>query len=139
MPWKAPYRPSNEITQDYNDGLVKICTVTDAAEPGRMPVERLALKVKLCYEERSLGLQRYYSGKQNQVEVQRVIRTPRRKEVSSQDVAVTEDGVQYRIDLVQPVIGIYPPSMDLTLTRIEQDYDVSNLDTGKEADGGGVV
>ena len=129
MPWKAPYRPSNEITQDYNDGLVEICTVTDAAEPGRMPVERLALKIKLCYEERSLGLQRYYSGKQNQVEVQRVIRTPRRKEVSSQDVAVTEDGVQYRIDLVQPVIGVYPPSMDLTLTRIEQNCDVSNLDT----------
>lgn len=133
MPWKAPYRPSNEITQDYNDGLVQICNVTNAAEPGRQPVEQLTPKVNLCYEERSLGLQRYYSGKQNQVEVQRVIRTPRRKEVSSQDVAVTEDGVQYRIDLVQPVKDVYPPSMDLTLSRIDQNYDVSNLDAKKEA------
>lgn len=132
MPWKAPYRPSNEITQDYNDGLVQVCAVTDAAEPGRMPVEQLTPKIKLCYEEQSLGLQRYYSGKQNQVEVQRVIRTQRRREVSSQDVAVTEDGTQYRIDLVQPVKDVYPPSMDLTLSRIDQNYDVSNLDT-KEA------
>lgn len=132
MPWKAPYRPSNEITQDYNDGLVQICNVTNVAEPGRQPVEKLTPKVKLCYEERSLGLQRYYSGKQNQVEVQRVIRTQRRKEVSSQDVAVTENGAQYRIDLVQPVRDVYPPSMDLTLSRIDQNYDVSSLDTKKE-------
>ena len=129
MPWKAPYRPSDEITQNYNDGLVQSFSVTNAAAPGRMPVEQLTPKIKLRYEERSLGLQRYYSGKQNQVEVERVIRTPRRREVSSQDVAVTEDGTQYRIDLVQPVKDTYPPSMDLTLSRIDQNYDVSNLDT----------
>lgn len=129
MPWKAPYRPSDEITQNYNDGLVQIFAVSNAAPPGRMPVEQLTPKIKLRYEERSLGLQRYYSGKQNQVEVERVIRTPRRREVSSQDVAVTEDGTQYRIDLVQPVKDTYPPSMDLTLSRIDQNYDVSNLDT----------
>ena len=129
MPWKAPYRPSDEITQNYNDGLVQIFAVSNAAAPGRMPVEQLTPKIKLRYEERSLGLQRYYSGKQNQVEVERVIRTPRRREVSSQDVAVTEDGAQYRIDLMQPVKDTYPPSMDLTLSRIDQNYDVSNLDT----------
>lgn len=136
MSWKAPYRPRGEITQNYNDGLVTIYAVADSAQPGRLPVEALIYKAVLRYEERRLGIQRYYAGKQNQVEVERVVRTQRLRGVSSQDVAVTEDGVRYRIDLVQPVTGVYPPSMDLTLTRIEQEYGVSNLDTGEEDDNG---
>lgn len=136
MSWKAPYRPKGEITQGYNDGVVTVYAVTDAGPPGGLPVEKLVKKAVLRYEERRLGLQRYYQGKQNQVEVERVLRTPRRKGVSSQDLAVTEDGQQYRIDLVQSAADVYPPSMDLTLTRIAQDYDVSNLDTGKGGEDG---
>lgn len=132
MSWKAPYRPKGEITQGYNDGVVTVCAVTDAGPPGGLPVEKLVKKAVLRYEERRLGLQRYYQGKQNQVEVERVLRTPRRKGVSSQDLAVTEDGQQYRIDLVQSAADVYPPSMDLTLVRIAQKYDVSKLDTGEE-------
>ena len=41
-------------------------------------------------------------------------------------MAITEDGEQYRIDLVQTVTDVYPPSMDLTLARIEQKYEVSH-------------
>lgn len=132
MSWNAPYRPKGEITQGYNDGVVTVCAVTDAGPPGGLPVEKLVKKAVLRYEERRLGLQRYYQGKQNQVEVERVLRTPRRKGVSSQDLAVTEDGQQYRIDLVQSAADVYPPSMDLTLVRIAQKYDVSKLDTGEE-------
>ena len=101
--------------------MVTVYTVTDSGPPGGLPVEKPTKKAVLRYEERRLGLQRYYEGKQNQVDVERVLRTPRRKGVSSQDLAVTEDGQQYRIDLV------------LTLTRITQKYDVSNSDTGEEA------
>lgn len=132
MSWKAPYRPKGEITQGYNDGVVTVYAVTDAGPPGGLPVEKPVKKAVLRYEERRLGLQRYYQGKQNQVEVERVLRTPRRKGVSSQDLAVTEDGQQYRIDLVQSAADVYPPSMDLTLVRIAQKYDVSKLDTGEE-------
>lgn len=133
MSWKTPHRPKGEVTQAYNDGVVTVYAVTDAGPPGGLPVEKPVKKVVLRYEERRLGLQRYYEGKQNQVEVERVLRTPRRKGVSSQDLAVTEDGQQYRIDLVQSATDVYPPSMDLTLTRIVQKYNVSNLDTGEEA------
>ena len=41
-----PYRPSNEITQAYNDGVVRIYTVTDAARPGYMPQPQATLKTK---------------------------------------------------------------------------------------------
>ena len=51
------------------------------------------------------------------------MRTMWRKEVSTQDVAVTEDGRQYRIDTVQVVQNVWPASMDLSLVKIEQVYD----------------
>ncbi len=128
MPWKAPYRPRNDgtVTQNYNDGVVTIYCETDTAKPGFKPQPSLKHKLTLRYEERRLGLQRYYEGRQNQVQIERVLRVPRAVGVSSQDVAVTEDGKQYRIDLVQAVTDVYPPSMDLTLARIEQKYEVSH-------------
>ena len=119
-----PFRAGNEISQPFNSGVVDIYRVTDAGEPGYAPVPRLELRVKLHYEELKLGLIRFYSAKQNQVKVERVLRVPRRPEVSPQDVAVTEDGQQYRVELVQLAAGVYPPSLDLTLGAVEQIYEL---------------
>lgn len=119
MPWTAPYRPSNEVTQDFNSGIVTIYTVTDSALPGYQPKPELTEKIVLRYEEQRLGIQRYYAAMQNQIQIERVIRVPR-AEITNQDIAETENGVKYRIDLVQTVDLVYPPSLDLTLTRYEQ-------------------
>ena len=124
--WKAPYRPNNEISQRFSDGVVAVYSVENAAAPGLKPVERLSLKVRLRYEEQRLGIQRYYSGRQNQAEIERVIRVLKAGRVSSQDVAVTEDGHQYRIDMVQAAVDVYPACVDLTLARIDQDYEVDD-------------
>lgn len=124
--WRKPYRPNNEVTQSYNDGVVMIYSVENTAKPGYKPVEGLNKKVTLRYEEQRLGIQRYYESMQNQIEVERVIRTQRVKGVTNQDVAITEDNRQYRIDLIQLVPDSYPISVDITLTRIEQEYEVSN-------------
>ncbi len=123
---KTPFRPDDRrITQSYRDGVVRIYTVTDGAAPGYQPRPVLApLLETLFYQERRVGLQRYYAGRQAQVEVERVIRTQLRPAVNPQCVAVTEDGVQYGIELVQQVQDVYPPSMDLTLVRIDQKYEV---------------
>lgn len=123
---KTPFRPDDRrITQSYRDGVVRIYAVTDGAAPGYQPRPVLApLLETLFYQERRVGLQRYYAGRQAQVEVERVIRTQLRTAVNPQCVAVTEDGVQYGIELVQQVQDVYPPSMDLTLVRIEQKYEV---------------
>ena len=132
--WRAPTRPTeNQITQCYDDGVVTVYAVTDAAEPGYQPRPQLVQppKAVLRYEEQRLGLQRYYEALQNQIQVERVIRTPRYGQITNQDVAVTEDGRQYRIDLVQTVQDVWPASQDLTLERIDQIYDVSKSDTGE--------
>lgn len=123
--WKAPNRPRKEISQTFNDGVVKICTVTDTASPGHLPVEKLEERALLHYEERKVGIKRYYTALQNNVQVERVLRVPRAVPISNQDVAVTEDGTAYAIEMVQTVEDIYPPCLDLTLKRVTQKYEVS--------------
>ena len=122
MSWRAPYRPDNEITQSYNDGVVAIHKTEDTARAGYQPVITLVEPAawRLRYAELRLGLQRYYEARQNQVEVERVIRVPRVTGITNQDVAVTEDGRKYRIDMVQSADDVYPPSLDLTLVKISQ-------------------
>lgn len=121
MAWKAPGRPEHKITQSYNDGMLTVYTVSDEAAPGRQPVRRLAELVKLPYETRRVGIQRYYAAAQNQTKVQRVLRVPHSgKPVTNRCLADTEDGSRYRIDLVQFVPDVYPPSDDLTLVAYEQ-------------------
>lgn len=122
---QTPFRfDDRRITQSYRDGVVRIYTVTDVGQPGYQPKPALTLVETLFYAERRVGLQRYYSGKQAQVQVERVIRTQTRPAVNPQCIAVTEDGTQYGIELVQQLQDVYPPSMDLTLVRIEQKYEV---------------
>lgn len=121
MAWKAPGRPEHKITQSYNDGMLTVYTVSDEAAPGRQPVRRLAELVKLPYETRRVGIQRYYAAAQNQTKVQRVLRVPHSgAPVTNRCLADTEDGSRYRIDLVQFVPDVYPPSDDLTLVVYEQ-------------------
>lgn len=119
---KTPFTRQNNavITQPFADGIVTIYAVTDTAEPGRTPVEKLTEKGRLRYDEQRLGLQRYYQGRQNQMQIERVVRVPRGLDINSQDVAETEDGRRYRIDLVQSTQGVYPPCLDLTLAKIER-------------------
>lgn len=105
---------------------MRIYTVADSAAPGYQPKPALTLAETLFYAERKVGLQRYYLNRQAQVQVERVIRVQSRPAISPQCVAVTEDGVQYGIDLVQQITDAYPASMDLTLTKIEQKYEVPN-------------
>ena len=132
MAWSRPYRPKtdNGVTQPLTSGIVTIYDEKNIALPGYLPQVQLNKKVTLRYEERSLGLQRYFNAQQNQVQAERVIRCPRYAGVTNQDVAETEDGTRYRIDMVQAVMDVYPPCMDLTLARYEQVPD------GEEEGGG---
>lgn len=119
--WKAPNRPTHEITQGFNDGIVAIYSVKDIAEPGYQPKKGLAPKCTLRYEEQRLGIQRNYMAKQNQIQIEHILRVPAYGEITNQDIAILAgNSQQYRIDLVQSVEDSYPKSVDITLYRIEQ-------------------
>ena len=121
--WRAPNRPNHESTQDYNDGVVTVCAVRDAAPAGFMPKEELVEKYKLLYSEQRVGVTRFNAARQNQINVERVLRVQRVAGITNQDVAITHDGTKYRIDQVQTVPDVYPPSLDLTLKLYTQGAD----------------
>lgn len=138
-PRKLPFRPGNEVTQTFNDGLATVYRLKDEAEPGYMPKPKPVKVALLRYEERRLGLTRYYSAKQNNVQVERVVRVPKGAPIAAQDIAVTEDGQEYAVCLVQTVDGVWPLSLDLTLAKVSQKRitadGVSDSDTGNEVSG----
>jgi hypothetical protein len=124
--WKAPYRPNNKVTQPFNDGFVQIFTVENVAEPGDMPKESLVLKETLRFESQRLGINRLYMSKQNQAEIEAVLRVPNRNTVSNQDIAIMngDETKQYAVESIQTVMDVWPPSMDIALKRIEQKYEI---------------
>ena len=111
--------------QTFNDGIIKIYDVQDIAEPGNMPKDGLKLKETLRFHCRTVGIKRYYTAMQANQQVDALLRCPYRKSVSAQDVAVW-NGRQYRVELVQRPENIVPPVMDLTLARLEQDYEFAD-------------
>ena len=121
QPWKAPRRAEHKVTQDFNDGMLTVYRVTDEAQPGYLPQEKLTKVVSLPYARRKVGLYRYYQAKQEQTRVQKVLRVPEpAQKINRLNKVITEDGEEYRIDLVQTVPDVYPPSLDLTLAAYRQ-------------------
>lgn len=118
-PYRAPNRERNVITQTYNDGIVRIYNAEDAADPGHMPEEKLTLKAQLLYAEQRVGISRFYTAQQYHDDVERLVRVQRAGVIANRDIAVTEDGQRYNIAMVQTVENSFPPSLDLTLTRIK--------------------
>lgn len=154
MPYqrKAPFRPSQnaQVTQCYNDGRVVVYDVRNYGVNGFLPSPTYQVKAILAYQERKLGIRRYYDARQNQVRVERVIRVPKPSgvfepdddvpepmRITSQDMARTEDGKRYRIDLVQSVPDVFPPSLDLTLAVYEQNAVAANEPEPAPEDPGG--
>lgn len=123
MSRKMPFRPSNEISQTYNDGIVEVFSSDDTAAPGYQPVIKATHKYTVPFSERVLGINRLFLGRQNQVEIKLVLRIPRIG-VSTQDLARTHNGKWYRINAVQSVEGVRPPSLDISLVAVEQKVEV---------------
>lgn len=99
-------------------------------------MEALLRKAALRYQRRTVGIKRHYAALTAGVRADLLLRVPYRPEVSAQDVAVpTPDGKQYRITLVQVPEDVVPPVMDLTLQRLERDYDLSGQSAGRPACG----
>lgn len=83
--------------QTYNDGVVRIYSVENIAEPGRTPKKGIQYKCDLRYSERTVGLNRFWTAKQAQVEIDLLLRVQKLRDVSTQDIAIPNDGNQYKI------------------------------------------
>ncbi len=117
---------ANKKIQVFNDGIVTIYSVDNIAEKGNKPKEGLTKKVgPLRYQKRTVGMSRYWTAMQAQVRVDQVIRVPQISSISTQEVAIPIDGLQYKIVQIQHIEDVQPPSMDLSLERIDANYDIN--------------
>lgn len=113
-------------TQQFNDGIANIYSIKNIAEDGNLPVYEPTLKVgSLRYEERTVGMSRFWAASRENTKIERVLRLPRIDFVNREDVIVPIDGEQYEIMQVQYPPDIEPKCMDLSLQRVEVAYDIT--------------
>ena len=110
----------------YDDGIVEIYRLENGAEKGDKPIEKAVYKSSyhFCYED--VGFTRYYSALSAKQQIECVIGIYLDRSIKTNDIAITEDGVQYRIQFVQ-----HPMDQEdemrytrLTLERINDKYDI---------------
>ena len=111
------------------DGLLKVYAVKDVSEPGEMPEQGLELKYELKYDERMVGLNRFWTAMQHSARISFVVRCHRIDDVTNHDVVVLRDGKQYDIAQIQHPPDIWPKVMDLSLVRRADAYDIAEVPT----------
>ncbi len=112
------------LTQQFNDGIVNIYSVKNIAESGNMPKDGLVNKIEnFRYEERIVGMNRYWTALQEQARIEQLIRVARINTVTVHDVAII-NGQQYDIMQVQYPKDTEPQCMDLSLERLEVAYEI---------------
>lgn len=109
----------------YDDGILVIYSVGNAAAPGDKPVMQLTKKSRHYYGFEELGITRYYQAKSANQQIACVVRIPGWEDIKGTDICALDDGTQYQIRMVQPTTddtGLH--MMKITLERVKQDYEV---------------
>ena len=108
----------------FDDGIVRIYELKNVADNGDKPKYKLSPKESFYFGFDVLGLTRYYTALSAKTELAHVINVPGWGSISPQDIAVMEDGAQYRIPFIQPVLDDNNLRITrLSLERILEDYD----------------
>jgi hypothetical protein len=93
-----------------------------------MPKKKLEIKEQaLHYEERIVGMSRFWAASQDNTKIERLLRTPKRMNVMRGDAAIPIDGLQYEIKQIQYPRDA-PLSMDLSLERLEATYEFAETE-----------
>ena len=113
--------------QTFNDGVVSIYKVANTAADGDMPKDGIVLKYsKTRFHKRTVGIQRYWTAMQNQVQIDKLLRIPQIGDIYPGYVAIINGDTtkQYTVKQIQEPEDIYPPSYDISLERLEQTYGI---------------
>ena len=111
-----------------DDGILTFYELTNVADAGRMPVEKLVSVGTAYYGRRTVGVTRLYAARGANASVDvlaRCYNTPTVPKGTKRAMfVILEDGCQYRIDAVQEQPDL--DAVDLTLVRLEDFYDVAD-------------
>lgn len=93
---------------------------------GGMPKEVLTYLGWTYYGERTVSYSRLYEARGADCKVDKVVRIPDRVTVNVGWYVILEDGEQYRIDALSPVIvASSVRATELTLIKVEDRYDIA--------------
>lgn len=107
----------------FNDGICKVYSVENSADDGDTPVDTPIEKYRLRFRWHTVGMSRYYEAMQAKVKITNAVDVPLRTDIDPQDVCIIEDR-QYRIEQVQQRRDTKPPSLLLSLSDIEEEFEL---------------
>lgn len=113
-------------------GKVKLCSLTETQTPGFMPVQALAVQLEPFFSYRTGGVTRRFSAKGVNFEYDFIIRCWNITELPEGVEYAVLNGKQYHVD-AEPIFDL--DALDLTLTRLEDFYDVLTEQTVPTGDG----
>lgn len=103
-------------------GKLKIYKLTNTAEAGLMPTEKLVEVCETYYDERRVGITRAYAALGAKQRIDSLVVAYNVNLPTDAEYCILEDGLQYQITLKQKEND----NMVLTLERLEEFYDVAD-------------
>ena len=110
---------SRVIFETFNDGL---CSLREIDDDGNAGLE----KAHIRYQERTVGVKRYYEAMTNKVQVDMLIRIPWQPWLTTEYFAFIKDQV-YEIKQVQTIPESLPKTNDVSLHYIRQRRDADGI------------
>lgn len=106
-----------------DDGILKVYSVENVAEPGMKPVYGLKFKSEHFFAFETVGIQRYYTAMQANSKVTDLVRIWEDREVTGKDIRILEDKRQYECSFVQHMKDEEGLRITkITLERLEKEY-----------------
>lgn len=111
------------------EGILQICSLSNSAEPGYMPVDKLSVITTAYYKKRTVGYNRLYAAMGANQEISMLVRCFNTDVPSyTQQLYVVfpneENDNQFRVSAIQEIVD--EGAIDLTLTRLEEYYDLAS-------------
>lgn len=108
----------------FDDGILKIYKIEDGSSKGDMPKEELVYKSSSYFEYDDLGITRYYTALANNQMIESVVKIPYDRSIRVLDVVEMEDGLLYRIVMVQHPYDDGLRYTRISLERINDEYNI---------------
>lgn len=107
----------------FDDGILTIYAVENMADPGNKPIYGLKEKSKHYFGYQTKGVMRYYEAKKADSIIESVVNIPGWHDILATDICIIENGVQYRLSMVQPTLDENNLRVtNLSLERIDENY-----------------
>lgn len=85
----------------FDDGILKLYSIFNNAKNGDMPKETLRYRASYYFHYENIGITRYYTALSHSQLLDTVLSIYQDRSISSLDIIQLEDGILYKIDMIQ--------------------------------------